>query len=218
MTSTARRRRWWTDSELHELEARWHDGWAPAVIARALGRTAYGVRHKVWELKLERGWMSSNEVARLCGWAGQQPRVAEWIRAGQLKARHRLRTGRHAAWAVTHESLEAFLRDYPHLVDRRRVEDAWRQFVPEQWIGLPEAWRRGAPSEMTMNRACREGRVPEARQRGRWWLVPESILPRLVEERRARRDDLGHGRAWRRRRLYVAARVVTHPRRFAESP
>jgi hypothetical protein len=145
--------------------------------------------------------MTLNEAMRAIGMSSH-PTVRRWIADGLLVAtRHTLRGAKRPDWIVTEPALAAFLRKHPHLVDRDEVDPAYRQFVPERWVTLVQAFRLGAAFPVLLENGVKAGLIPEARQRGEKgtrWVVPASILPRLIEGRRTMTPDAEH------RRLVVA--------------
>ena len=194
----------WTDAELDTL----HDLWgtsSPRTIARELGRTLGAVLNRATEEGLGRttpaGSLTLNEAMRAVG-VTSHATIKHWIATGLLSAsRHTLRGAKRPDWIVTEPSLVVFLRRHPHLVDRDDVDPAYRQYVPERWVTLVQAFRLGAAFPVLLENAVKAGTIPEARQRGEKgtrWVIPASILPRLIEGRRMFTPDAEH------RRLVVA--------------
>ena len=194
----------WTPAELDRLSDLWGTQ-SPRAIAKALGRTEVAVIVKAQREGLGRptppGSLSGNEFAVVVGCTSWTT-FLRWVREGYLAASRNTATGsKRPDWIVTEEALIAFLRDHAHLIDRDDVEPAYRQFVPERWVTLPQAFRLGAAYPVLLENAVKAGLIPEARQRGEKgsiWVIPASILPRLVEGRRRMTPDPEH------RRLVVA--------------
>ena len=194
----------WTPEELDRL----HDLWgttSPRTIARELGRTVPAILVRGSQEGLGRttpaGSLTLNEAMRALGMSSH-PTMRRWIADGLLSAsRHTLRGARRPDWIVTEPALAAFLRKHPHLVDRDEVDPAYRQYVPERWVTLVQAFRLGAAFPVLLENGVKAGLIPEARQRGEKgtrWVIPASILPRLIEGRRTMTSDPEH------RRLVVA--------------
>ena len=192
----------WTDAEVEILEELY--GSVPsATIATQLGRTLAGVHEKAGKLGLgpqrPPDVLTAYEVMTILGCA-DYPRIQRWVRDGQLKAERKpaaYGASKRLEWWIRAGDLERFLRDNPHVIDRDDVDPAWRQFVPERWMTLPEAFRRGAAHPNLLENAVKAGLVPEARQRGAKgtrWAVPERIVPALTEARRRMTSDADHRR------------------------
>lgn len=194
--------RQWTPAEDEVLEAMLGDH-GSAAIAKRLGVPVSRVNNRITRLGLSRkvvGVFSANELAALLGIEGN------WIRhslidTGILPAQLVTGRGRYGITQVTEADLVAFLRAHPHLVDRKKVDAAYQRFVPERWITLGEAFRRGAPHVVSLEHAYRAGFLEQARRRGIWIVIPESLLPELIERRRTRVDDV---EARRQYRVYAA--------------
>lgn len=190
----------WTPEELDTL----HDLWgtsSPRAIARTLGRTLPAVLVRASSEGLGRttpaGSLTLNEAMRALGMTSHNT-VKHWIATGLLTAgRNTLRGSKRPDWTVTEPSLAAFLRKHPHLVDRDDVDPAYRHYVPERWVTLVQAFRLGAAFPVLLENAVKAGLIPEARQRGEKgtrWVIPMSVLPRLVEGRRRFTSDVDHRR------------------------
>lgn len=188
-------------------------------IARRLGLSVGQVNNRITILGLSRkveGVYSANELSIVLGNEGN------WIRAfligtGLLPST-RSSSGRYGRTQVREQDLVAFLREHPHLIDRNRIDAAYQQFVDERWITTVEVFRRGGPHPVELEHAFHGGMVPEVRKRGLRWVVPESILPRLVEGRRRFTDDAEHRRQVRmyerlQARGTLRAMVRAQPRR-----
>lgn len=219
-------RRRWTPEEVVELEERY--GAEPATaIALRLGRTISSVFNQAQKMGLgpqrPADVLTANEVMAIVG-RQDYPAIRRWVRDGWLRAERRPAaygsTKRPPEWWVRAGDLERFLREHPEAVDRDDVDPAWRQFVPERWLTLVEAFRRGAAHPNLLENAVKAGLVPEARQRGvkgTRWAVPERLVPMLAEARRRMTTDAEHRRlvlqydrlqrrgALQRRRSYMAA-------------
>lgn len=190
----------WTDAELEQL----HDLWGtshPRTIARTLGRTLPAILVRASLEGLGRttpaGSLTLNEAMRAIGCTSHNT-VKHWMAQGWLVgSRHTLRGAKRPDWIITEQHLADFLRKHPHLVDRDDVDPAYRQFVPERWVTLVQAFRLGAAFPVLLENAVKAGTIPEARQRGEKgtrWVIPVSILPRLTEGRRRFTGDLEHRR------------------------
>jgi hypothetical protein len=194
----------WTPEEIDKLSDMWGT-FSPRAIGKALGRTEVAVMVRAQREGLGRptpaGSLSGNEFMIVVG-CTSHPTFRRWVDTGALAASRNTRTGsKRADWIITEPALIAFLRDHAHQVDRDDVDPAYRQYVPERWVTLPEAFRLGAAYPVLMESAVKAGLVPEARQRGEkgsWWVIPATILPRLIEGRRRMTSDPDH------RRLVIA--------------
>ena len=196
-------RRWTTEEE--DLLAELWGTHAPRELAKRLGRSEGAIWNQAGAMRLGRGTppgsLTGNEFQRVLGidaWA----KVKHWIATGVLHAtRYMVQGSTKPQWVITEEALIAFLRDHPHLVDRDDVDEAYRQFVPERWITLVQAFRLGAAFPVLLENGVKAGLIPEARRRGEKgtrWAIPVSILPRLVAGRRMFTSDPEH------RRLVIA--------------
>lgn len=202
--------RLWTPAEDEILETMLGEH-GSAAIAKRLRVPVGRVNNRIARLGLSRkliGVYSGNELATLLGIEGN------WIRqslidTGILPAQLVKGRGRYGITQVAEADLVAFLGTYPHLVDRKKIDAAYQRFVPERWITLGEAFRRGAPHVVSLEHAYRAGFLEQARRRGIWIVIPESLLPELIERRRTRVDDVEARRQYQvyattqRRRLPV---------------
>ena len=203
----------WTPAEDEILEAMLGEHQS-AAIAKRLGVSVSRVNNRITRLGLSRkvvGIYSANELAGLLGIEGN------WIRhslidTGILPAQLVRGRGRYGITQVTEADLIAFLSAHPHLVDRKLVDVAYQRFVPERWITLGEAFRRGAAHIVSLEHAYRAGFLDQARRRGIWIVVPESYLPELIERRRSKTDDV---EARRQYRVYAATQRRRLPIRRA---
>lgn len=192
----------WTDAERELLEDMY--GAQPVgVIAARLGRTVSAVHNAAVKLRLgpqrPADVLTAYEVMTILGRA-DYPMFKRWVRDGMLRAERRpaaYGTVKRPEWWVRARDLERFLGEYPHVVDRDNVDPAWQQFVPERWITLVEAFRRGAAHPNLLEVAVKCGLVPEARQRGQEgtrWAIPERLVPALTAARRLMTPDADHRR------------------------
>lgn len=191
----------WTEQELETL-ADMYGEYRVETIAKALGRTVSAVHVKAGLLHLGRdrpaGVLSLHELMGVLG-LDSHGSVIRWIRDDLLIAKRKVTYGqsRRPEWWITEPDLIAFLRANAHLVDRDRVDLAYRQYLPERWITLVEAFRRGAAWPGLLESAVKAGLIPEARKRGNIgtrWAIPERLLPMLVTARRTRQTDAQHRR------------------------
>lgn len=164
-------------------------------IARRLGLSVSQVNNRIAVLGLSRkrtDVYSANELSGILGIEGN------WIRssliATGLMRSTRSSSGRFGRTQVTERDLIAFLREYPHLVDRDRVDVVYRQYLEDRWITTAEAFRRGANHPVVLEHAFLSGLLEEVRKRGMRWVIPEAVLPRLVAGRRRFTDDVEHRR------------------------
>lgn len=215
----------WTPEELVELEDRY--GAQPVTaIALRLGRTVSSVHNQAQKMRLgpqrPPDVLVAYDVMAIVG-RSDYPAIQRWVRDGWLRAERKpaaYGASRRPEWWVRAGDLERFLREFPHAIDRDDVDPAWRQFVPERWLTLVEAFRRGAAHPNLLENAVKAGLVPEARQRGvkgTRWTIPERLVPGLTEARRRMTTDADHRRlvlqydrlqrrgALQRRRSHVAA-------------
>jgi hypothetical protein len=187
-------RRFWTEAEVDLLREQ-YNGQTAEAIAKRIGRTAAAVHCKAQLLKLDvrvPGEMSQNEVMEVLGMQAHQT-LRRWSESGLLASERRPGRGRRAyEWVITDAGLIEFLRTYPWMVDRDRVEPPFRSVLGERWITLVEAFKRGAAFPNLLENAVLAGLIPEAKRRLSVWVVPESTLPRLVAGRRTRTDDGAH--------------------------
>ena len=181
----------WTREEIAILEERFGLD-ATRVLAKRLGRTTTAVHQRALKLGLaHEDDLSLTEVREILGLGKDYRLIYKWL-ADSLLIRWRKHGGRRSF--VREEDLVAFLAANHHLVDRDRVDVAYRQFVPDRWITTVEAFRRGAPHPIELEHAFHAGLVDEVRKRGVRWVIPESILPRLVAGRRRFTSDTEHRR------------------------
>jgi len=190
----------WSAEEVKYLEGS-YGVVAIEVIAAKLRRSMGSVQNKAQGLglgPLHRDELSLHAVMLALG-LDAHATVRAWVETGKLRGRRDPESyGRpRPLWKIREQDLAAFLREYPHLIDRDRVEPSYRHYVPERWITLPEAFRRGAAHPFFLEAAMKSGLVPEARQRGAkgtWWVVPETLLPHLIAARRRMTADRDHRR------------------------
>lgn len=178
-----------------------------AVIAKRLGRTVPAVYERAAKLHLgpnrPADVLVASEVMAITA-IDSHPTFVRWVREGYLVAErkpHAFSAAKRPEWWVRQADLERFLAEHSHLVDRERVDPVFRQFVPERWVTLVEAFRRGAAHPNLLENAVKAGLVPEARKRGEAgtrWAIPETIVPALTAARRRMTTDAEH------RRLVVA--------------
>jgi hypothetical protein len=201
----------WTPEEDAVLERMLGDHRSEA-IAKRLGVSVSRVNNRISNLGLSRrvdGVYSANELAIVLGLEGN------WIRhfllgTGLLPSTRIKGRGRYGVTQVKEADLVAFLRSHPHLIDRDRIDAAYRQYVDERWITTAEAFRRGAAHPVELEHAFHAGTVDEVRKRGVRWVIPESVLPRLVEGRRRWMDDAEHRRQVR---VYDRLQIRSNSRR-----
>lgn len=185
----------WTPDELAVVE----DGYYArpvASIAKQLGRSVTAVYLKAEQLGLSRrdpSFLSANEVRLILG--NDEHVVRRWIVAGELPGQRVPGRGRRGfEYQVREADLVAWLKANPWLVDRDAVEAAYRPYIAERYITLAEAFRRGAAHATALGQAAYAGLVPGQRRRGLFWVVPESVLPALIEARRMNVTDAEHRR------------------------
>lgn len=200
----------WTDDEVALVEDLF-DTRGAAYVAERLGRTLSAVRCKADQLGVSCkpvDVFSMNELTTILGTDHHQLR--RWLREGEIPSTFTEGRGRYGEWRVREEDLVAWLRAKPWMVDRDRVEPAYRGLVSERYITLAEAHRRGAAHASALTQAALAGLVPNQRRRGLFWVVPESTLPALIGARRLTVDDATHRRQLvryeRTRRVYEAKR------------
>lgn len=181
----------WTEAE----EARLEEAFgivATRTLARELGRTTSAVHQRALRLGLvAEDDLSLTQVREILGLGSDYRLIYTWLREGILVRRTKY-GGRRSL--IREDDLVAFLRANDHLIDRERVDAAYRQFVAERWITTVEAFRRGAAHPVELEHAFHAGLVDEVRKRGVRWVIPESILPRLVAGRRRFTSDAEHRR------------------------
>jgi hypothetical protein len=205
------RRRWTPDEE--ELLEQLAGTIGLTKIAERLGRSIASVSSHAAALglSLELDGFSINELCRILG-INHYRAIREWVEGGMLEGVRNPGRGRWGEYQVTEEALLAFLKAYPHLVDRSKVDVAYRQFVDERWITLGEAFRRGAAHVLSLEHAYQAGLLPDARRRGLYIVIPEAVLSTLVEARRRIKSDLEHRRMLA---VYEATQRRARPRRRA---
>lgn len=163
-----------------------------AALARELDRTTPAVHQRA----IKRGLvneddLSLTDVREILGLGRDYRLLYTWLADGRLVRRTK-HGGRRSF--IREADLIAFLDANDHLIDRDRVAPAYQQFVSERWITTVEAFRRGAPHPVELEHAFHAGTVDEVRKRGVRWVIPESILPRLIEGRRRFTEDAEHRR------------------------
>lgn len=183
-------------------------------IARRLGRTLASVSSHAAALGISTkpDGYSANAAMGILGVTDHRV-MREWIRAGLLPGTHNPGRGARGEYLIAEETLVAFLRRQPHLVDRAKVDAAFRQYVDERWITLGEAFRRGAAHVVSLEHAYRCGLLPEVRRRGLRIVIPERVLRLLVDGRRTVTSDLEHRRSLAR---YERTQRARRPIRRAE--
>lgn len=195
-----KRRRWSPEDD--ELLNDLYGTVAVERIAARLGRTVTSVFVRAGQQRLGRrmpaGSLTGNETMLALGCTSPAT-FRRWIRDGLLEARQIPAYGRadRPVWCVEEPALIAFLRDHGHQVDRDGVDLAYRQFVPERWVSLVDAFKAGAAFPNHLEAAVKAGLIPEARKRGDLgtkWVVPVRIVPALVEARRRMTSDADHRR------------------------
>jgi len=194
----------WTPEEEDAMADLWGTC-SPREVAARLGRTESSIIVRAGRLGLGRttppGSLTGNEFMAVIG-MDSWVTFRHWAASGIVKAERNTRHGaKRPDWIVTEQALIAFLRDHAHLVDRDDVDRAYRQFVPERWVTLVQAFRLGAAYPSLLENGVKAGLIPEARQRGEKgtrWAIPASIIPRLIEGRRRFTPDPEH------RRLVIA--------------
>lgn len=201
----------WTREQVELLEDQY--GRIPnEVLAKRLGRTVWGMRLKAVKLGI-RPWkydqLSKDDVALILGMTATR-QIRDWIDLGWLRgARMPGRGAGGFRYVVQETDLVAFLTEHDELVDRRRVDLAYRRHV-RQWITTGELYRRGGPDQASLPSAIAELAL-DVRYRGTRRMVLETDIPALVEWRRQRVDDAEHmrrrvrrERLWRRNRESLA--------------
>jgi hypothetical protein len=189
----------WTADELEYLEGAYGDVRVER-IARRVRRTVSAVHNQAVKMRLGRNRpsdvMALSDVMKNVLGMDSWSVLKRWVDRGLLPATKSETYGVKREWWVRDADLEAFLRANPHLVDRDKVQPPWRAFVPERWITLIEAFRRGAAWPLFLESAVKAGLLPEARKRGEFgvWVIPESLLPALVAARRRMTTDPDHRR------------------------
>lgn len=189
------KRRWTPeeDEQLHELAGRL----GITRIAARLGRSVSSVSSRSGKLGISHApdGFSLNELTMVIGTTDYRI-IRTWVESGLLAGERNPGRGRWGQFLVTEEALVAFLKTNPHLVDRQKVDLVYQQYVDERWITLGEAFRRGAAHVLSLEHAYLAGLLPEARRRGLRIVIPERVLPLLVEGRRQRISDPAHRRQW----------------------
>lgn len=219
VSSTSQRRHWTPDEEqvLEEafgiVETR--------ILAGRLGRTTSAVHQRALKLGLvDDEDLSITAVMEILGLGRDSRRLYTWIDSGKLPRRSRF-NGRRKF--VTEADLVAFIREHGHLLDREKVQPPYRQYVEHRWITLVEAFRRGAAHYVELEHAAHAGLIPELERRGVRYVIPEAILPRLVEGRRRFTTDAEHHRqvvlfnrlAGRHNKIVARKASLRHPVRSA---
>lgn len=181
----------WTTEEDEYLET-WFGNEKTPVIATRLGRTSPSIHQRAKKLRLvDEDDLSLTAVREILGLGKDYRLLYEWLRDGRL-VRRKKHGGKRSF--VREADLVAFLRGNEHLIDKEHVDPAYQQFVAERWITTVEAFRRGACHPVVLEHAFHSGIVDEVRKRGIRWVIPESLLPRLVAGRRRFTEDAEHRR------------------------
>lgn len=118
----------WTAEDDANLRELW--GWEPpAVVAKRLGRRLTQVRGHAHDIGLRGGWKgrySAFAVARIFG--VDQTTIKRWLLSGFIKGTKG--AGPLTRWDIRHEAVEAFIRAYPCIYDRRWITDPyWRELA-----------------------------------------------------------------------------------------
>lgn len=193
----------WTPDEDEQLEELYGSEPVGAIAAR-LGRTVSAVHNRAVKKHLgpqrPPDVLTAYDVMGIVG-RSDYPCLQRWVRDGWLRAERKPAAygaaRKRPEWWIRMGDLERFLREYPHAIDRDDIDPAWQQFVPERWITLVEAFRRGAAHPNLLENAVKAGLIPEARQRGikgTRWAIPERLVPGLTEARRLMTPDTEHRR------------------------
>jgi len=213
-------RRRWTAAEEAALEADFGVISTKALAAR-LGRTTSAVHQRALQLDLvQQEDLGVTHVMEILGLGRDSRRLYTWIESGKLPRRSRF-GGRKKY--IAEADLIAFIREHGHLLDRDKVQPPFRQYVEHRWITLVEAFTRGAAHYVELEHAAHAGLIPEVARRGVRYVIPEAILPRLIEGRRRFTSDaqhrhqvvLYHRLAARHNRVIARVASVRHPRRAA---
>lgn len=182
------RSRWkWSAEDLLRLEELLARGWTDRKIGEDLGCSAVAVvvarkRNRIPPRR--RFLLSARAVARRLGLSCSKP-VAQWIKAGYLKARRCQGAGPHRMWYVTEDALLRFLEDirYWHLWSPGVLEPSLGSWVAEMRNGVRflttrEAGRVLCVSHYSVRRYIQAGLLPAVRCGN--WLVGESDLHGFV--------------------------------------
>lgn len=187
-------------------------------LARRLGRSTSAVHQRALRLGLVADEdLSITACMEILGLGRDSRRLYTWIESGKLPRRSKF-NGRRKF--VTEVDLIAFIREHGHLLDRDKVQPPYRQYVEHRWITLVEAFRRGAAHYVSLEHAAHAGLIPELQRRGIRYVIPEAILPRLVEGRRRFTSDTEHHRqvvlfnrlAGRHNKIVARKHSLRHPR------
>lgn len=190
-------------------------------LARRLDRTPTAVHIQAGKRGLTGDVdLSITACMEILGLGRDSRRLYTWIDSGKLPRRSK-HGGRRKL--VTEEDLIAFIQAHEHLLDRDKVQPPYRQYVANRWITLVEAFRRGAAHYVELEHGAHAGLIPELRRRGVRYVIPEAILPRLVEGRRRFTSDEEHHRqlvlynrlAGRHNKVIARKHSLRHPRRAA---
>lgn len=183
----------WTADDKETLRERW--GWQePARVAKALRRTLYATIKMAKRLGLCLAWKGRYNGLEVAGIFGVDSHaVAVWVGHGWIEGtRSEVSSGRSRRWSISHEAVEAFIRNHPLRYERRRITEAY-------WRELADAAARDVDTVNVKQAAVILGCNKETIKKylGRGWLRGERIQWAGGFAWRIRRADLD-GFAFRR--------------------
>jgi hypothetical protein len=164
---------------------------------KIMGYRAMRINHKT-------NLISAREVARVMGVACSKT-VIEWIDRGWLKgSQTNVRCGKNAVWNFTKEDLETFVRSFPWVLDRDKMQEGpyrtivLEEFTRDPWCSLQEACSKVGVSynSAALSQYLKKGwlhpvKVPRVSGNHWTWLFFKSDIDKFLAED-PRRDAIAN--------------------------
>lgn len=184
----------WTKKQEERLRGMW--GWHdPSVVATKMRRTLNAVVLKAHRIGLSREWKgryTSGGVGKIFG-VDAKIVTHVWMAQGWLDGKQsKTRAAVSWRWEITHEAIEAFIREHPLRYDRCRIKD-------DYWRKLADDAARHVDTVSVVQAAAilHVGTKTIKRHLQRGWLPGEQVY-------------WAGGWAWRIRREALAGFVLRH--------